>query len=197
MTAFEQLDALSQKNKGVLQTKEIVSSGISKTTFQKYILKQGYDRVSHGIYLAPNAWKDGLYLLSLRCPQIIFSHETALFLHDLTDREPLQYAVTVKTGYNPSHLTMDSIKVYSVKKDLYLLGLTRAITPFSHTVPVYNVERTLCDIVRSRSSVELQSFQDAFKHYVRRKDKNLSQLMNYAKLFRVDNILRSYLEVLL
>lgn len=197
MTSFEKLEAISLQNDGVLQTREVVASGISKTMLQNYVMKQGYERISHGIYLSPNAWKDSLYLLSLRCKQAVFSHETALFLHDLTDREPLQYAVTVKTGYNPSYLTADSIKVYSVKKDLHDLGLTTAITPISHTVPVYNMERTICDIVRSRSSIEMQSFQDAIKQYVRRKDKNLSELMTYAKLFHVDKILRPYLEVLL
>ncbi|MDD4565896.1 MAG: hypothetical protein PHE79_10550 [Eubacteriales bacterium] len=47
---------------------------------------------------------DGTYLLQCAHPNAVFSHETALFLHDLTDREPLQYAVTVKSGYNPVRL---------------------------------------------------------------------------------------------
>ena len=45
-----------------------------------------------------------MYLLHLRCGQAVFSHETALFFHDLTDREPLKYTITVRTGYNPSRL---------------------------------------------------------------------------------------------
>ena len=45
-----------------------------------------------------------MYLLHLRCSQAVFSHETALFFHDLTDREPLKYTITVRTGYNPSRL---------------------------------------------------------------------------------------------
>lgn len=197
MTLYDQMDHMAAQNDGVLRTQEVVNAGISKTTLQKYILENAYDRVAHGVYLAPYAWKDGLYLLSLRCPQAVFSHETALFLHDLTDREPMSYQVTVKNGYNPSKLTADGIKVYTVKRELHGLGIGVGVTPFEHSVPVYSMERTICDIVRSRSNIEAQSFQDALKQYARRRDKNLPLLMEYAKAFRIDKILRPYLEVLL
>lgn len=59
------------------------------------------------------------------------------------------------------------------------------------------MERTICDLLRSRKGIEIQIFQDAMKRYVRRKDKNLRILMQYASLFNVEKILRQYLEVLL
>ena len=138
-----------------------------------------------------------MYLLQLRFAQAVFSHDTALFLHNMTDREPTQYTVTVKTGYNPSRLTADGVKVYTVKKKLYSLGIVQISTPFGHTVAVYDPERTVCDIVRSRNNIEAQTFQDTLKQYVRRSDKNLHRLAEYAKVFRVEKILNQYLEVLL
>ena len=72
----------------------------------------------HGVYVSPDTWTDVMYLLHLRCGQAVFSHETALFFHDLTDREPLKYTITVRTGYNPSRLQEDGFQVYTVKKDL-------------------------------------------------------------------------------
>ena len=155
------------------------------------------ERVGHGLYLAPDAWKDGMYLLHLRCPQAVFSHDTALFLHDLTDREPLAYSITVKTGYNPTRLKSEGVQVFTIKAELYEVGLSTAQTPFGHDVPVYDMERTICDVLRSRSHIEMQTFQDALKAYARRKDKDLRTLVRYAKLFRVEKILRQYLEVLL
>ena len=70
------------------------------------------------MYVSPDTWTDAMYLLHLRCGQAVFSHETALFFHDLTDREPLKYTITVRTGYNPSRLQEDGFQVYTVKKDL-------------------------------------------------------------------------------
>ena len=197
MSQFEQLDSISNKSGGVLRTADALMAGVSKPVLAEFVEARGYERVSHGIYLAPDTWKDSMYILELRCPQVVFSHETALFLHDLTDREPTQYSVTVKTGYNPSRLKADGVKVYTVKKELYELGITTGNTPFGHSVAVYDLERTVCDVVRSKSSIEAQSFQNALKLYARRSDKNLSRLMEYAKALRVERRLRQYLEVLL
>ncbi|MCD7818796.1 MAG: abortive phage infection protein [Lachnospiraceae bacterium] len=197
MTQFEQLDLTLEENNGIIQTSEVVNMGISKPVFYDYIQARNLKQAAHGIYISDNSWGDALYLLHLRCGQVIYSHETALYFHDLTDREPYPYSVTVKRGYNTSRLKEDGIMVYTVKKELYGIGVTSAKTSFGHMVPVYNMERTICDLIRSRSHIEIQTYQDAIKRYAHRKDKNLRNLMNYAQMFRVDKILRQYMEVLL
>jgi predicted transcriptional regulator of viral defense system len=194
---FEQLDQLLETQDGMLRTAQVVSAGISKPVFYDYVHSRELERVAHGIYLSKDAWVDAMYLLHLRVEQAVFSHETALFFHDLTDREPLEYTVTVKTGYNPSKLKAEGVQVFTIKAELHGVGLTTAQTPFGHTVPVYDLERTICDLLRSRNNMEMQTFQGALKMYARRKDKDLRTLMRYAGMFRVEKILRQYLEVLL
>ncbi len=197
MNQFEKLDQLIYDRGGTVQTFEVVEAGISKPAFYAYVKEKGLEQVSHGIYVSPDAWTDDMHLLHLRCRQAVYSHETALFFHDLTDREPLHFTITVKTGYNPSKLQRDRIQVYTVKKELHEVGLTAAKTSFGNEVPVYDMERTICDLIRSRSRIEIQTLQNALKQYVQRKDKNLRVLMEYAALFHVEKILRGYLEVLL
>ena len=194
---FELLDDMLSRQDGLLQTNQVVTAGISKSVFYQYIKSRKLERIAHGIYISDEAWIDGMYLLHLRCGQAVFSHESALFFHDLTEREPSAYSITVKTGYNPSKLKEDGIRVFTIKKELHDIGLTTALTPFGHTVPIYDMERTICDLIRSRRHIEMQTFQDALKQYSRRKDKNLRVLMKYATLFHVEKILRQYLEVLL
>ena len=127
-----------------------------------------------------------------------FSHcPTALFLHDLTDREPLAYTVTVKSGYNPHRLKGDGVKVYRIKAELHGLGLSQTNTPFGNPVAVYDLERTVCDVVRSRSGMDVQVLRDTLRRYAGRRDRDLRRLMHYAGAFHVENILRQYLEVLL
>ena len=149
MSGFDILDSLVRSGNGLLRTADAVSAGISKPMLGNYVRERGFERVGHGLYLAPDAWKDGMYLLQLRCPQAVFSHDTALFLHDLTDREPSVYTVTVKSGYNPHRLKDDGVKVYRIKSDLHDLGLSQTSTPFGNPVAVYDLERTVCDVVRS------------------------------------------------
>lgn len=197
MNQFEQLDQLMKEHGGTIQTAQVVEAGISKPAFYAYVKENGLEQAAHGVYVSPDAWMDAMYLLHLRCAQAVFSHETALFFHDLTDREPLKYSLTVKTGYNPSRLREDGFQVYTVKKELHEVGVTTMETPFGHPVFVYDMERTVCDLLRSRRNIEMQVFQDALKQYARRKDKNLRTLMQYAALFHVEKMLRQYLEVLL
>lgn len=197
MTDFQKMEQLAEADGGVLKTSSVTAMGISKTALAQFISKNKYERVSQGVYLAPDAWRDDAYLLQLRCPQVVFSHDSALFYHDLTDREPLQFTVTAKTGYNPTHLTSTGVKVFTIKKELYSMGISSAETSFGHRVNVYDMERTICDILRSRASMETQVFQDALKMYAKRRDKNLQNLMDYAKLFHVEKLMRQYMGVLL
>lgn len=197
MTQREQIKNLILANDGMIQTSQVLDMGISKTVLYQYVKENNMEQISHGVYATKDAWKDAMYLLHLRCEQAVFSHETALYLHDLAEREPMEYEITVKTGYNPSKLRSDGIKVYTVKKELHGDGIIMLRTPFGHMVPVYNMERTVCDIVRNRNNTEIQTFQSALKQYAMQKDKDLRLLMKYATKFHVDKILRQYLEVLL
>ena len=197
MSQFQQLDQLMERQDGMLCTRQALDAGISKPVFYQFVRSRGLEQTAPGIYLSKDAWVDTMYLLHLRCPHAVFSHDTALFLHDLADREPLHYSITVKTGYNPTRFKDEGIQVFTIKAELHKVGLTTAQTPFGHDVPVYDMERTICDVMRSRRHIEIQTLQRALKAYALRKDKDLRTLMHYARLFRVDKILRQYLEVIL
>lgn len=197
MDKFKQIDELIRQNNGIIQTSQVTGAKISKPVFYAYAREHKLEQAAHGVYISPDSWKDAMYLLHIRCKQAVFSHETALFFHDLTDREPTAYTITVKIGYNPTLLRRDGIKVYTIKRELHGIGIIGAETSFGNTVPVYDMERTICDLLRSRSNIEMQTFQSALRQYVLRKDKDLRKLMRYADLFRVGKILRQYLEVLL
>ena len=174
-----------------------MQAGVSRPTLAKFVGKNGFERVMRGVYCAPDVWVDRMFLLQMRWPAAVFSHETALFLHDMTDRDPLRYTVTMRTGSNPSNLTAAGLPVYTVKADLFGLGQTEATTPYGRQVRTYDPERTVCDVVRSRNSMDPQVFQEALKRYVRRKDKDLLRLMRYAEAFHVNSLIRRYMEVLL
>lgn len=197
MGKFEILDSLLQKNKGYLKTSEAAGAGISKPYFGEYVRERGLMRVAHGLYMSQDAWEDGMHVIQVRYPQAVFSHETALYLLGLANREPAPYAVTLKAGTNATGLTKQGVKVYKVKDALFHEGITEVQSPAGHTVRVYNPERTICDLIRSRRNIEIQDLQTAIKEYVRLKNKNIPLLMRYAKIFSVEKIIRRYLEVLL
>lgn len=182
---------------GILLTKNAIEAGISKHRLYHYITEKKFEKVAHGIYASPEIWEDEFYILSLRCPQGVLSHDEALYFHDLIDREPMQRTITIYTGYGTGRLVADGIKVFTVKKDLLDLGKEYVTTCYGHEIPMYNLERTICDLIRSKSRFEIQDFQTALRTYVARSDKNLNRLMEYAVVFHVDKKIREYMEVML
>lgn len=182
---------------GILLTKNAIEAGISKHALYNFIRDNGFEKAAHGVYASPETWKDENYILSLRCPQGVLSHDEPLYYHGLTDREPLQKTITIYTGYGTSRMVADGIKVFTVKKELLDIGKEIVKTSYGHDIPLYNRERTICDLIRSRNRFEIQDFQTALKTYIMGKNKNLNRLMEYAKLFHVDKKIREYMEVLL
>lgn len=182
---------------GILLTKNAIEAGISKHALYNFIRDNGFEKAAHGVYASPETWEDENYILSLRCPQGVLSHDEALYYHGLTDREPLQKTITIYTGYGTSRMVADGIKVFTVKKELLDIGKEIVKTSYGHDIPLYNRERTICDLIRSRNRFEIQDFQTALKTYIMGKNKNLNRLMEYAKLFHVDKKIREYMKVLL
>lgn len=197
MTYFNMLQKIIEENDGLVFTKDIVASGIPRSYLSELVKKGELARLEQGVYLTDDAFEDKMYTLQRRKTSIIFSHDTALFSHDLSDRDPLTYSVTVPVGYNTKNIKNGGITVFSIKKELYDLGLTTLTTPFGRRIKVYNMERTICDMLRNRNQMDVAILADALKRYVKRKDKNIPQLMKYAESFRVTKLIRNYLEVLL
>jgi predicted transcriptional regulator of viral defense system len=193
----KELQSILTKNGGTVTTAQANSAGISNERLRLLVKSGNLERVIFGVYVLPDEFVDKMYAAQLRRPKIIYSHETALFLHDLTDRDPVSYTVTVPTGYGTTKLKRDGFTVFTIKRELHELGTTELTTMFGHAVAAYGLERTICDCLRSRSRMDITIVTDAIKRYAERKDKNLNTLIRMAEIFCVAKPLRSYLEVLL
>lgn len=197
MTGSEKLESLMKSSKGVITAKLADAHDIHREYLSEFTRQGKLERIAHGIYITPDVWEDKMLIHQLRKEKMIYSHETALFLHDLTDRDPVAYCVTVPTGYNTSKLNEDGLIVYTIKKELFELGICIRQTVFGNDVRTYDMERTICDIIRDRNNQDAAVVSDALKKYARSSDKDLNRLMKYAELLRVEKVLRNYLEVLL
>jgi predicted transcriptional regulator of viral defense system len=182
---------------GFLSTSDLSSQGIPRTYLSILEDKGEIQRVSRGVYSSRNAIADEMAGLQVRFKGAIFSHETSLYLHGLTDRTPLFYSVTVPAGYNATSLKQARAKVYFVKPDLYPLGMILTKSPHHNDLKAYNLERTVCDILRNRSRIDVQLISEALKRYVSKADRDINLLYRYAGLFSIQKIVRFYIEVLL
>jgi predicted transcriptional regulator of viral defense system len=193
----EELKPILAQNGGMFTTAQANEVGFSNKRLRLLVKSEKLERASFGVYILPDEFVNKMYAAQQRRPKIIYSNETALYLHDLTDRDPIGYSVTVPTGYSAVRLREEDFTVYTIKRELHEVGVTEMETIFGHTVKVYGLERAICDCLRNRNRMDIAILTDAIKRYVKRKDKNLNTLMKMAETFHVAKPLRSYMEVLL
>lgn len=189
-------DILKDQN-GILLTSDLAKFGIPRTYLSILIKNGEIQRISRGVYSAANYMTDEMASIQARYKGAIFSHQTALYLLGLTDRTPLCYSVTVPAVYNATPLKASGAKVYFVNRGLYLLGVITIKSPHGNDIKTFNLERTICDVLRSRNKIDIQFVNEALKKYVVHKERNIHQLYDYAKEFRIQNTAREYIEVLL
>ena len=197
MNTYSKLEKLIKNNNGVITTRMINDLNIHREYLQELIRQGQLERVAYGVYITPDVWEDKMLIHQLRKKKMIYSHETALYLNNLTDREPLAYTVTVPFGYNDSRLKKEGLIVHTVKVELFELGVHDAKTVFGNIVKTYDRERTICDLIRDRNNQDPAIISDALKRYVAKKDKDLNKLINFAEKLRVKKIINTYLEVLI
>ena len=190
------LEKLSEENNGVLRTAEATSAGISKDHFYKYMKQKGFEKYAHGIYVSPDTLTDEKYLIQARFPKAVYSHDAALYLHDLAEYEPIPLKVTVPASYNSGGLVRKGIQVYYVRPEWYALGIMQMPSADGHMLKVYDLERTSCDIVRRYESMDISVFNYAAREYMNRSDKNLVKLGQYASKMHMEKKLRDKMGVL-
>ena len=182
----------------VITNKEAEELGYSRHNLYEITKIGQLERLRPGLYKLKGKVIDDFILISSNSNRIIFSHQTALYLHDLSDRTPSVFHISVPKGYNASHnkKRYEDIQVHYVKKDLYEIGKTEIKSPQGNLIPIYDIERTICDIIIDREKIDKQIFTDAIKRYFKSNNKNLRRLIKYSRLFKIEDEIRKYMEVL-
>ena len=177
-------------------TADARESGIHGQTLKNLVDAGKIHKIDRGIYSFDEYWDDDLYIMQKRFEKGVYSHDTALYLHGYSDRTPFTYDITFPQGYNSSRLSNYNLNVRHVKHENYELGRCIVKTTMGNEVRAYNLERTLCDILRGKGS-NVEIINPAMKKYVESKEKNIPLLLEYAEQLRVKAKVLRYMEVLL
>lgn len=197
MDYLKTLTHISSENGGIIFSQNAEMYGISRAMLSKLYKSGKLIRISKGQYVLNDELQDEMISIQRRSKNIIFSHDTALFMHGISDRTPFVHTVTAPSDCVPSPVLKSVCKVYYVKPDFFELGKTKMKNSFGNMVEVYDLERTMCDVIRSRNKLGTETFYSSLKNYVTSSKKDLNKLSIYAKELRVTDILQKYLEVLL
>lgn len=196
MDYSKMLQRLIADNDGVISTKKATEYGIPRIYLSEFVKKGILERYERGIYISHEGNGDKMYCFQMRFPQTTFSHESALFLQQYIKKMPEHPIVTVKTGTNTKNLLNNGARVHSIRPAIYTLGEIEGKTSYGKSVRMYDVERSICDIIRNRSRIDNDIIVSVLKKYKGSPEKDFSKLIDYAEKLKVAKVLNNYLEFL-
>ena len=174
-------------------------AGLSKTDVCK-LANEGYlIRVKHGYYsLSNGADVPEEQIIKTTLPETVVCVESALFRYGYSDFAPRIWSLAVPRSMTRTKLKSDVVlfKPYYIRNELINLGKTTE--KFNDVeLPIYDRERTICDCFKYRTKLDNELFNKAVNAYVSDKEKNLSNLSEYAKKMRIHKKVMELMEVLL
>lgn len=197
MNHQEKLEKLIEMQHGTVLSADLDSNAIPRTYLQIMVAKGELEKVDRGIYVSTDAIEDELFSIQTKYKKLIYSHETALYLHGLSDRTPFEHSVTVPSGYKVVDSVASRFKIYYIKKELHDLGVDAMKSAHGNLIRTYGLERTICDLIRSRNRIDVQIFNEALKGFVRMKSVDYTVLLRYARKMKIETVLKQYLEMLI
>jgi len=99
MDYIKEIERLLEKNNGTLVTSDLAEKNIPRIYLAKMLKLDKIIKVKRGVYVASDAIEDEMYYMQKKYSKIIYSHETALYLLNLSDRTPFEYSITVPSSY--------------------------------------------------------------------------------------------------
>ncbi len=192
---IEIIESIMKMNNGYVTSKELSNLGIHRMYLNIMKEKGMIEKVGNGIYIDSSKIEDSYFVFSLELPNVVYSHMTALYFHGLSIKAPNdKYDITVPNNY--FNYKIKKHNVFYVDKDIYELGLTEVKTPMGNNVRVYDVERCICDIIRSKNRMDIEHVKYAIKEYLKRKDNDLIKLSKYADMFGIKEKVMDFMSMM-
>lgn len=182
-------------NNGYLTTKDVTDNNIPRTYLTKLIKKNKIERVSRGVYIKKNVLVDEFVILQSKSKYAIYSNTTALYLHGFSNRIPIRYDITVKSGYKGSLQKEKNVNLFYTKKELLELGVINYKLDSGNIIRVYDLDKTICDIIKNKKKIDAEIFNKAIREYFYSNKKNTLKLYEYAKKMNIYNKVRDTFEI--
>jgi predicted transcriptional regulator of viral defense system len=193
----ETIAEILKSNNGTLTAADVRKAGIANKDLQRLAEAGQLERISRGLYISANDMADDYLVAQYRCGRGVYSHETALFFHGLSDRTPLRLMMTIPSGYNTRLLTdTETYQFFYCKQEIHALGITTVQSPYGNDLRVYDKERTLCDCIKKKAVLDSDLVLAAVKQYMGENGTDLAKLLGYAETLKIRNTVRQYMEVL-
>lgn len=196
MKNSEKIILKMRENNGVITSNDIKQMGIDKKVIARLLADKQIERAEKGIYILPETIGDE-YFNKTYGKNAIYSHMTALYFHNLCNRVPMIYDITVTKKYYGVLDNDPKVLLHKVDKELLNLGKMKIKSPQGQDIDVYDIERCLCDCLKDKNTIASEYIKEAFNIYFKEMKKDTFKIMKYAKKIGIEKEMHDYLEVLL
>jgi len=186
---------LFKESGGIMSTKSLVEHGVSHYYIKKMLKSGLIESLKRGIYKLSKADLDESIEISFMIPKGIFCMFTSASIHELSTNIPFQYHVAIPKKDKVRLPIYPPVKLYYWDTVQYSTGVEK-IKRDGQTIFVYDREKTVCDFLKFKNKVGFNDAKEVLKTYLKRRDRNIDQLVKYSKLLRVHSIVDQYLKIL-
>ncbi len=181
----------------VFRTKDLNDQGISNYELAQLIEEGVFVKLYQGVYSITSLSNENIQLTDINVivEHGIVSLTSAAFFYKLTSGESGKVTITLNRDQKPPKLPLDLFNYFYTTSKFYDIGLN-VVDQNGRQFKIYDVERTVCDIVRHRSKYDLALVREVLENYLLRDDCDIDKLLDYAKQLRVYNVVVQYLEIL-
>ena len=186
------------RQKGLLRASDLDAIEAPRVVLTRLIEGGLLERVSRGLYRLPShpgSEHEGLATIAAKVPQAVFCLLTALQFHELTTQLPRQVWIAMPRGSHLPRLDYPPIKMVQMTGAVYTAGIEEHLRD-GVTLRVYSAAKTVADCFMHRNKIGLEVALEALKDARAKRMASADDLWRYAKVCRVANVMRPYLEAI-
>lgn len=186
------------RQKGMLRSSDLAVTGASRVTLTRLTASGQLEKVGRGLYRLPESpmsADEGLAAIALKVPQAVFCLLTALQFHGLTTQLPRQVWLAMPRGSHVPRIDHPPIRMVQYSGAAYGEGI-EVVERDQVLLRVYGVAKTVADCFKHRNAIGLDVALEALKEVRAGQRASADELWRFAKVCRVANVMRPYLEVI-
>lgn len=194
---IDTLRMLFSSHNYIMTTAELTDSKLYYADIKQLLDEGLIERVRRGYYHWTQDYGESeVVIINRLFPDAVLCMETALFYYGYSDRTPAEWNFAIDKNVSKRRTIIDYpfIKAYRVESELVTLGETYGEIDF-HKVRIYDRDRTICDVLRNMNKMDKEIFNKAIQNYVTDPKKNIPNIMQYAKVLRVQKRVKDLIGV--
>ncbi len=193
---IKSIEQIFSKYNYVMTTSQLKEKKIYYLDIQKLIEDGFVKKVKRGHYHWIEDTGSEILIINSLFPDAVLCMETALFYYSYSDRNPIQWHITIdkNASRRRTNIEYPFIKAYRVETKIIPLGETSGKID-GESVRIYDRDRTICDVLRNMSKMDKEIFNKAIQNYIKDSKKNIPNLMQYAKELRIQKRVKDLIGV--